>query len=240
MTGATGGLGQVLSLALAAEGATVALHGRVVRKLESLYDAIVAAGGAEPAILPLDFERAGGDDYASVAEAIDRDLGRLDGLVNCAAALPRLAPIEHHAPDDWNRAFRVNLSGPAALLRALMPALLRAPQGTVIFTLDTRGHDPAAYWGSYAASKAGLEAMVRVLADEWHNRPGLAAYGVIPGQIDSPLRRRAYPGGDSSALRPIATLVPLYLELLAGPKRVSDPIIDADAELGALHPEPVG
>ena len=58
ITGAAGGIGKALSLACARAGATVVLHGRVVRKLEALYDEIVAAKLPEPTILPLDFARA--------------------------------------------------------------------------------------------------------------------------------------------------------------------------------------
>jgi NAD(P)-dependent dehydrogenase (short-subunit alcohol dehydrogenase family) len=163
VTGATGGLGQILRMAFARAGATVVLHGRVVRKLEALFDRIVEAGGPEPAILPLDFEKAGEDAFQSAASAVDAQLGRLDALVHCAATLRRLAPIEYHSMEDWSSVLRVNLSAPAALTRALLPALRRSSAGTVIFTLDSRGHEPAAYWGSYAAAKAGVEALVKVL-----------------------------------------------------------------------------
>ena len=228
VTGATGGLGQPLSRALAAEGATVALHGRVVRKLEALYDAIVGDGAAEPAILPLDYMRASPDDFAAIADAIDREFGRLDGIVHCAAVLPRLAPIEHHSSDDWSAALRVNLSAPALLTRALLPAMIKAPTSTVIFTLDSRGHAPAAYWGSYAAAKAGLEALVQVLNDEWANRPELRVFGVIPGPIDSPMRQRAYPGDAAGSLPPPSALVPIYVDLLLRREAVG-PVVDAGA-----------
>ena len=213
-------------------GATVALHGRVVRKLEALYDSILESGAPEPAILPLDFEKADGQAYADAAEAIDKQLGRLDAIVHCAGSLRRLAPIEHHTLEDWMSMLRVNLAAPAALTRAMLPMLRRAPAAKVIFTLDTRGHEPKAYWGSYAAAKAGLEALVHVLADEWENTPNLAAMGVIPGPIASPMRRRTHPGDDPAVLRPIESLVPLYLTLL-GPDadRYRGKVIDAQAWL---------
>lgn len=232
VTGATGGLGQVLARAFAQAGATVALHGRVVRKLEALYDSIMESGAPEPAILPLDFEKADGQAYADAAEAIDKQLGRLDAIVHCAGSLRRLAPIEHHTMEDWMSALRVNVAAPAALTRAMLPLLRRGPAAKVIFTLDTRGHEPKAYWGSYAAAKAGLEALVHVLADEWENAPNLAAMGVIPGPMTSPMRRRSYPGDDPAVLRPIKSLVPLYMTLL-GPdaERYRGKVIDAQAWL---------
>ena len=199
----------------------------MVRKLEALYDSIVATGASEPAILPLDFLRATPDELDAAAAAIDSQLGKLDAIVHCAAVLPRLAPLEHHSADDWTSALRVNLSTPALLTRALMPVMSKAPTATVIFTLDSRGHAPVAYWGSYAAAKAGLEGLVRVLADEWASRPQWRVYGVIPGPIDSPLRKRAYPGDAPGSLPSIATMVPLYLDLLARRRADDGPIIDA-------------
>jgi NAD(P)-dependent dehydrogenase (short-subunit alcohol dehydrogenase family) len=232
VTGATGGVGQVLARALSRTGATVALHGRAVRKLEALYDSILATGAPEPAILPLDFETADSQAYADAAAEIDKQLGRLDAIVHCAGSLRRLAPVEHHTLEDWMSTLRVNLAAPAALTRAMLPLLKQAPAAKVIFTLDTRGHDPKAYWGSYAAAKAGLEALVHVLADEWEHTPNLAAIGVIPGPIASPMRRRTHPGDDSAVLRPIEALVPLYLALLGvDADRYRGKVIDAQAWL---------
>ena len=125
---------------------------------------------------------------------------------------------------------RVNVAAPASLTRALLPMLRRAPSARVIFTLDSRGHEPKAYWGSYAAAKAALEALVQVLADEWETTDNLTVTGVIPGPIASPLRRRTHPGADAAASRPMESLLPLYLELL-GPdsRQYRGRIVDAQA-----------
>lgn len=234
LTGATGGLGQVLALAFAAAGATVVLHARVVRKLEALFDRIVDAGGPQPAILPLDFERADANAYTEAASGLDRELGRLDAIVHCAATLRRLAPIEHHSAEDWAAVLAVNLAGPALLTRAMLPLLRASERGSVVFTLDSRGHHPGAYWGSYAASKAGLEALVSVLADEWESTPALSAIGVIPGPIATPMRRRTHPGDDPATQTSPERLVPLFLHCLAeGNKSLSGQIIDVREWLGA-------
>ena len=68
VTGASSGIGRALSIAAAASGAQVVLCGRSVRKLESVHDAIVAAGSPQPSIAPLDFERAAAEQYAAVAD----------------------------------------------------------------------------------------------------------------------------------------------------------------------------
>ena len=230
VTGASGGLGRPLALACAARGATVVLHGRTVGKLEAIYDEIVAAGRPQPTILPLDFATAAAEDFGNVASAVRAQLGRLDGLVHAAAWLGSLGPIEHQTFDAWQKALRVNLAAAMALTRSALPLLSAAPDGCVVFTLDSRGEDPRAYWGAYAAAKAGLGALASTLADEWEDRANLRINAVVPGPIRTPLRLLTHPGEDRSALPPPEALVPLYLYLLgAQPKAESGVRIDAQA-----------
>ncbi len=230
VTGATGGLGRSLSLACADRGATVILHGRVVRKLEALYDEIVAGGHPQPAILPLDLAIATADDFGNLASAIRAQLGRLDGLVHTAAFLGSLGPIEHQSFDAWQKVLRVNLASAMALTRSTLPLLSAAPDASVVFTLDSRGEDPRAYWGGYAAAKAGLSALATTLADEWEGRANLRVSAVVPGPMRTPLRMLTHPGEDRSALTPAEALVPLYLHLLgAQSKAESGARIDAQA-----------
>jgi len=232
ITGASGGLGRPLSLACAARGATVVLHGRIVRKLEALYDEIVARGHPEPTILPLDLAKASRADFDNVAGALRSQLGRLDGFVHAAAFLGSLGPAEHQDPDAWRTAFDVNVTAALALTRATLPLLAAAPDASVVFTLDARGIDPRAFWGAYASSKAALAALAATLADEWENRTNLRINAVVPGPIRSPLRARTHPGEEMNSLPPVEALVPLYLHLLgAQAKAESGALIDARAWL---------
>jgi NAD(P)-dependent dehydrogenase (short-subunit alcohol dehydrogenase family) len=234
ITGASGGLGRALALACAAGGATVILHGRVVRKLEALYDEIVAAQHPEPIILPLDLATAKAEEFANVASALQAQTGRLDAIVHTAVLLGTLGPIEHQAFDAWVATMRVDLLAPFGLTRALLPLLRTAPDASVVFTLDTRGQDPKAYWGGYAVAKAGLSALLTILADEWESTPSLRVNGVVPGPMRSPLRAQTHPGDDIMRLPPPEALAPLYMYLLAGqPKGESGGVIDAQAWLGA-------
>jgi len=232
ITGATGGLGRPLALACANLGATVVLHGRVVRKLEALYDEIVAGGHPQPTILPFDLEVAAAEDFGSVAAAIRAQLGRLDGIVHTAAVLGSLGPVEHQSFDAWLKVLRVNLAAAMALTRAAAPLLDAAPDAGVVFTLDTRGQVPRAYWGAYAAAKAGLAAFATTLADEWEDRLNLRVNAVVPGPINSPLRAQTHPGEERASLPDPAALAPLYAYLLgAQPKRESGILVDAQAWL---------
>jgi NAD(P)-dependent dehydrogenase (short-subunit alcohol dehydrogenase family) len=232
ITGATGGVGRPLALACAQAGATVVLHGRVVRKLESLYDEIVRANAPEPVILPLDLAGAEAGDFANVASALDAQLGRLDALVHTAAVLGSLGPLEHQAFDSWLALLRVNVAAPMGLTRVALPLLLRASDASVVFTLDSRGQEPRAYWGGYAVTKAAIAALARELADEWEHRTNLRVNAIVPGPIASPLRRQSHPGEDATRLPAPELLVPLYRHLIAGQaKAQSDALIDAQAWL---------
>ena len=232
VTGATGGLGRPLALAAAAAGATVVLHARIVRKLEALYDEIVAANSPEPVILPLDLARAEAADFANVASALDAQLGRLDALVHTAALLGSLGPLEHQSFDNWLALLRVNVAAPMGLTRITMPLLARAPDASVIFTLDSRGQEPRAYWGGYAVTKAAIAALAHELADEWEHRPTLRVNAVIPGPIRSPLRGQSHPAEDQARLPAPEALIPLYRHLIAGQtKAESDALIDVQAWL---------
>lgn len=232
VTGATGGLGRPIARACARAGATVVLHARVVRKLEALYDEIVAAGGPEPVILPLDLLKADAAAFGTVASAIEAQLGRLDALVHTAAVLGSLGPVEHQSFDTWLDVLRVNLAAPLGLTRSLARLLEGSADASVTLTLDTRALAPKAYWGAYAASKAGLAALATILADEWESPGRPRVNAVVPGPIRTPLRNQTHPGEDASALPLPDALVPLYLHLVAGQtKEESGVRIDAQAWL---------
>src|SRR6476620_3156432 len=232
ITGATGGVGRVVAAASSKKDATVVIHGRVVRKLEALYDEIMAAKLPEPIILPLDLAHAEAADFANVANALDAQVGRLDALVHTAALLGSLGPLEHQSFDNWVALLRVNVAAPMGLTRIVMPLLARSPDASVVFTLDSRGQEPRAYWGGYAVTKAAVGALARELADEWEHRPNLRVNAVVPGPIRSPLRNQSHPGEDPSLLPAPESIVPLYHHLIAGQSKAdSDALVDAQAWL---------
>ena len=108
----------------------------------------------------------------------------------------------------------------------------KSTDASVTFTLDTRGQAPHAYWGSYAAAKAGLDALTTIMTDEWETRENLRVNAVVPGPIHSPLRTQTHPAEERAALPPPEALVPLYLHLVSGQtKAESGARIDAQAWL---------
>ncbi len=214
VTGAGQGLGRAVALGAARCGASVILHGRQTAKLEKLYDQILREDCPEPTILPLDLARATDHDFDQMAGAIESKLGSLSGIVHCAADLLPPAPMEQQRLDDWMLALRVNLVAPMALTRACARLLRAASSASVIFTGDTHGLHPAAFWGGFATSKSALVPLTQILAQEWAHIPHLRANMIVPGKIDSPQRSRSHPGEHPMERRPLDSVLPAYLYLL--------------------------
>ncbi len=206
VTGAGQGLGRASALALAARGATVVLLGRTTRKLETVYDEILAAGGPMPAIFPMDLEKATDHDFDTLAQTLGYQLRRLDGIVHCAAEFEPPSPASLQNPERWQTLFKVNVTSPFAINRACLPLLAAAPDACVILVGASHGHTPGAYWGGFAVAKAALEAYFRIQAEEWAETANLRLNLVIPGPINSPQRAQSHPGEDKHTLPPVADL----------------------------------
>lgn len=214
VTGAGQGIGRVAALEYAAHGATVILHGRKVDKLESVYDEIESKGGAQAAIIPFDLEKADGKDFEVIVQAIKLQLGRLDGILHNAAFIPNLAPLESQTFDQWLILLRINLVAPISLTRACLPLLKASPDACVIMTSDTHGHYPAAYWGGFAVAKAGVEALVKIQAQEWEMHSNLRINALIPGAVHTSQRTKTHPGETKQNLSDPKDLMSTYLYLM--------------------------
>lgn len=214
VTGAGQGLGRAVALECATHGATVALLGRSQEKLEAAYDAIVAAGGPQPALVPLDLAAAGSAEYEALAALLRRDLGRLDGIVHCATHFVPLRPLANETLEQWMETLRVNLAAPFALTRACLPLLAAAPDSSVIFTGETHGAHPKAYWGGFAVAKSALSTLAAIWADELEHKGKPRMNVLVPGPIASPQRLRSHPAEDRSKLRSPESAAQAFLWLL--------------------------
>lgn len=221
ITGAGDGIGRAVALGCAAHGATVVLLGKTLEKLEAVYDEIEQAGGPEPAIYPLHLEGATEHDYAELAEKLQENFGRLDGLLHNAAMTPYLSRIIDWEPNDFRRTLQVNLIAPFLLTQACLPLLLEASDAALLFTSDSVGRQGKAFWGGYAASKFGLEGLSQVMADEF-DYSKLRVFSIDPGPTRTEFRRRLHPGEDPASVKPPQDLVSLYLWAL-GPDSTGHP-----------------
>ncbi len=195
VTGAYGGLGGYVARAASRAGATVVITGKRKRQLEQLYDAMRTEGLAEPVIHPLDMEVATPREYTALAEGLERDFGRLDGIVHAAVSFPGLTPISMYKPDAWLRALHVNVSAPFALTQACLPLLTEASDSSAVFVLDDPDLLQRAHWGGYGVSKAALQRFVAILHEET-DASTLRVHAMLPAPMRTALRRQAYFGED--------------------------------------------
>jgi NAD(P)-dependent dehydrogenase (short-subunit alcohol dehydrogenase family) len=222
VTGATRGIGRAAALSLGAAGAQVIAVGRTQGALEELDDAIRTAGGERATLVPLDLTD--GPAIDELGLAIFQRHARLDILVHAAAMLGGLRPVAHIPPALWDKILATNLTSVFRLIRSLEP-LLRASDGArAMFLTSGAATRPQAFWGSYAATKAGLEALVRCWADEVENT-AIRALIVNPGAMRTKMRAEAFPGEDKDALADPSEIGPMIVELAGCP----DPGLPAKA-----------
>jgi NAD(P)-dependent dehydrogenase (short-subunit alcohol dehydrogenase family) len=214
VTGAGQGLGQAVALEAARSGATVALLGRKQAKLEKTYDAITAAGGAEPAMIPFDLAAAGNAEFEALAQLLRKDLKRLDAIVHCAAHFVPLSPLANQTIEQWSSLMKVNLTAPFALTRACLPLLQESADSSVVFVGETHGAAPRAYWGGFAVAKAGLSTLAAIWAQELEHRGKPRMNVFIPGPIATPQRMQSHPGENQDRLRSAGSAARALLYLL--------------------------
>jgi len=198
ITGATGGFGKAVSLACAEHGATVILLAKNLRLVEKLYDEIEQAGYPTPAIYPMNLAGATEHDYLELADNIDKEFGRLDGLIHCAALLGAPTTFEHSDAATWYQVHQVNLHAPYLLTRSVIPLLKKSTQGSVIFMTDEK---TGAYWDAYAVSKQAINGLAEQLAREYDGS-SLHINLVNPGKTKTGLHLRAYPAADENETLP--------------------------------------
>jgi NAD(P)-dependent dehydrogenase (short-subunit alcohol dehydrogenase family) len=214
VTGASDGIGQAVAIALARQGATVALLGRSQRKLARTYDRIVQAGDPKPAILPFNLETAAAPEYDALVEALEREFDRLDGLAHIAGILGDLSPIDQYDVPTWCKVLHVNLTAAFIVTRALLPLVRRADDASIVFTSSTVARGGRAYWGAYAVSKFGTEGLMQVLAREMAGTTRVRVNSVNPGPTRTAMRRQAYPAEDARRLPEPSAVIAPYLYLL--------------------------
>ncbi|MCI2246675.1 SDR family NAD(P)-dependent oxidoreductase [Xanthomonas sp. PPL568] len=190
VSGAAGGLGSAAALACAQAGATVVLLGHKPARLNRVYDAIAAIGAA-PLLYPLDLLGATPADYATLAARLQGELGRLDGLLHCAADFAGLTPFEHADPAQFARALHVNLTAAAWLTQACLPLLRQAEDAAIVFAVDDPARVGQAYWGGYGAAQHGRRGLLASLHGELAASRVRVA-GLQPGPMRTALRARAY------------------------------------------------
>jgi NAD(P)-dependent dehydrogenase (short-subunit alcohol dehydrogenase family) len=213
ITGAGGGLGGTAALALAKHGATIILLDKSIPKLEAAYDAIKASHAPEPILYPFDLAGANETEYQELADNIQEKYGSLQGVLHSAVEFSGFTPLATLSTKDWGHTLNVNLNAPFLLTRVLLPVLQKSEHATVVFTSDSSVRSAIAYSGAYGVSKIALEGLTKILAEELESFNKIRVNVLIPGPVDSPLRKRAYPAEDKTKLPKMGALDAVYLYL---------------------------
>ncbi len=210
ITGAAGGLGSIAALELAKQGAQIILLDKSIPKLEKIYDSIVDAGAPTPSLYPFDLAGANEVQYEELAVTISENFGALQGLLHSAVELSAYTPVEIHTTKDWGHTLNVNLNAPFLLTRVLIPVMQKSEHASIVFTSDSMARTAQAYSGAYGVSKIALEGFAKILAEELESAGKIRVNTLIPGSVDSPIRKKLFPAEDKSKLPAMQSLAPLY------------------------------
>jgi NAD(P)-dependent dehydrogenase (short-subunit alcohol dehydrogenase family) len=214
ITGASDGIGRALAIHAAELGAKVILHGRNIKKLENVHDHIEGLENApQPSIAVMDLATATSESYRSLADGLEEEFGRLDGLVHNAGILGDRFSIEQYDAVKWQQVMHVNVTAVFALTQVCIPLLQKSHDASVIYTSSGVGQQGRAFWGAYSVSKFATEGLSQVLADE-HRHGSLRSNCVNPGATRTKMRLEAYPAEDRGALKRPEEILSAYVYLL--------------------------
>lgn len=227
ITGASRGIGRAVAKRFAAEGAHPILVARTQGALEELDDEIRAETGVESTLLPLDVTD--GDNLDKVGAAMYERFGRLDALIANAGTLGTLSPIHHTDPKVWQNVIDLNLTSCWRLTRSMDPLLRASDSGRAIYVTSTVGHEPRAFWSAYAVSKAGLEMMARVYAEET-KKTNIRVNIVNPGATRTGMRAAAMPGENPDDVKAPESIAHVFVELASAECTRHGELITAEPE----------
>lgn len=176
ITGASRGIGAAAARVFAEAGAKVALIARSGNAIAALADQIGPAALA----LPCDIA-----DWSEVEAAVGKVLGwagRIDVLVNNAGVIEPIARLAEADPEAVAQSYRINLLGVFHGMRAVLPAMHRQGQGTILTVSSGAAHNPYEGWGAYCSGKAGAAMLTRAAHLE-EGPAGIRVMGLSPGTV---------------------------------------------------------
>jgi 3-oxoacyl-[acyl-carrier protein] reductase len=184
VTGGSRGIGRATALALAREGAAVAVTGRNVRMLEETIGLVSDAGG-EAVAVPADLREP--DQVRQMVKTVAEALGPIDILVN-NAGVARFEPVATAEPDDWRLMLEVNLLGAMLCTQAVLPSMIERGRGWIITISSSAGIKGYVEQSGYCASKHGLIGFAKALALETQPH-GIRVHTICPGAVDTDMAR---------------------------------------------------
>jgi len=180
VTGGGRGLGRVIALACAREGADLVLASRSVEALQETR-AEVESFGRQALVVPTDIRHE--DSVRNLAEQALTRFGHIDILVNNTGITGPTAPLWEITPAEWEETFAVNVTGAYLCCRAFLPSMIEQRSGSILFISSMTGKRPLFGRTPYAAGKIALVGLARTLA--WETGPyGIRVNVISPGPIE--------------------------------------------------------
>ncbi len=199
ITGGSRGLGRAMALGVAKAGASVVVASRKLENCETVCAQIKSEGGDALAVAAHTGQT---ESLDALLATVREHYGRIDGVINNAGINPGAGPLSDLAPSLFQKMFEVDLMGPWYLASRAAPDMAKAGGGNVINVISVAGLKPPAYQGFYAALKAGLNALTKVMAAEWA-ADNIRVNSLAPGSYHSDLfdsSAAAIPGMEQGAI----------------------------------------
>ena len=220
VTGGGRGLGREVACRLAAEGVNVAVAARSADELDETVRLIKDSGGQATAFA-LDVSSSGA--VEQLIDAVERDAGPVELLVNNAAVVAPLGPVWEVAPEDWWRLMEINLFGTFLCSRAVLAGMTRRGRGRIVNVASGAGIESPPLLSAYVASKAAVIRLSEELATETE-RNGVAVFAIDPGWMSTAMT--AYLADSPQGLRWTPSARSLFgTEAHVPPSRAADLVV---------------
>ena len=227
ITGSSRGIGLGVARVFAESGASVILHGRDEKVLrQSLAE---LSEPKQHSYITADINTPEG--AVVLAAAFLRLHEKLDVLIHSAGVLGPKVPLADYPEAAWNDVLRVNLTAPFLLTQALLPALRKGANPSVVFISSSVGRRGRAEWGGYVVTKFGVEGLTQAWADELKEEK-VRVNAVNPGGTRTQMRAAGYPQEDPLTLPTPEEIAPVFVWLARADTQITGESLDARDWIG--------
>ena len=215
ITGATSGIGKSLTKCLSEYGANILMLSKDESKLDVLYDEIVKKYNTVPCIFKCDLQKLNEDSAIEINKIINENYSGIDAVIFNAAALDKMSDIESYDLATWEKILKINLTSIFLIAKNLIPMLKESSNPRIIFTTSSVGKKGKAFWGAYSVSKAGLNALSEIIADEVESVSNIKVFNFDPKATRTKMRSLAYPAENPNTIKEPLKLMDYYLWMLS-------------------------